>query len=224
MKKGILIALAFLALIGSIAYAITEYPVAEKTFYDTGNNDYQITVQVENGWQLIQGFHPYSIIAGSQIKESNIKAVYMYIPDMNKYVEIYPDQKLDNEGVDQSDNYYDDNAGLYSFWVYIDNVGTQNKLIYKVHINDLNNIEMKKGWNFVGMNPKFIGRSINQLKGECIIEKVYYWSAPAKRWFEFSTSEIISDEYLSRGLVIKVNGACSFSDSRIISPPPAIPN
>ena len=30
-------------------------------------NDYQVTIEVSDGWNLIQGFHPNTIASGSQI-------------------------------------------------------------------------------------------------------------------------------------------------------------
>ena len=203
-------------------------------------NDYQVTIEVSDGWNLIQGFHPNTIASGSQITVSNIRAVFMYSPDKNRYIEIYPDQRLDNEGINKDDEYYDDNAGLYSYWVYVENIrtcndlacdvkgGPLNKLVYNVHLTNLKNIQMKKGWNFVGINTGFTGKSLNQLNGDCNIQKVWAWNnqelSGGGNWDLVDVNEDkFTERVMFKGIIVKVSDNCMFSSGGNGIGPPELP-
>jgi len=233
---------------------------AQNWYYAVGDsqNDYQLTIEVKNGWNLLQGFHPSYISAGSQISASNVKAVFMYSPDKNKYFEIYPENKLPNSGLDQNDEYYDDGAGLYSYWVYIDNIqtcndpacevqgGKLNKLVYTIKFGEWAETPMKKGWNFVGINPDMYNGEYNPnqgnegeyfswdaIKGDCTYEKIYAWNPETQTWFTSMTSDLQIksydfDDFLGNGMLVKVSDACTLKRATTaggtITPPPVIPN
>jgi hypothetical protein len=252
MNKKFILPISLILLVGLAVFV----SATQNWFYNVGDsqNDYQLTIEVKEGWNLLQGFHPNFISAGSQVNAGNIKAVFMYSPDKNKYFEIYPENKLQNSGLDQNDEYYDDNAGLYSYWVYVDNLqtcndpaceipgGKLNKLVYTIHLIDLNNIQLKKGWNFVGINPNMYKGEYNPnegkegeyfswdaIKGDCVYEKIYAWNYETQTWFTSMTSDLQIksydfDDFLGIGMLVKVSNACTLKKSSVngggsVSPP-----
>ena len=254
MNKKIILPISLILLVGLAVFVSAN----QNWFYSVGSNDYQLTVEVTEGWNLLQGFYPEFISAGSQITSSSIKAVFMYSPEKNKYIEIYPENKLPTSGLSQSDEYYDDGAGLYSYWVYIENIqtcndpacevqgGKLNKLVYTLHLTDLDNIQMKKGWNFVGINPNLYNGEYNPnegyegeyfswdaIKNDCSYEKIYFWNPETKGWTQISSDTQIKsydfDDFLGNGMLVKVTNECtlkspSASSGGTITPPPTIPN
>jgi hypothetical protein len=223
MDKKFILPIVLLTLV-SLAFLVS----AENWFYNVGSsqNDYQLTIEVKEGWNLIQGFHPNFISAGSQVNSGNIKAVFMYSPDKNKYIETYPENKLPTSGLSQSDEYYDDNAGLYSYWVYVDNLqtcndpaceipgGRLNKLVYTIRIVDLTNIQLKNGWNFVGINPTMLGKSMNEIKNDCEINKIYLFDEANNQWGTIlnlldSKTILEQEAEVGKGFLIKVSADCT---------------
>jgi len=230
MNKNIIFMISLILLVGIVGFVSAD----QNWFYSVGFNDYQLTVEVTEGWNLVMGFYPEFISAGSQITASNIKAVFMYSPDMNDYIPLYPKLELSREflisnGIDGQDEYYDDSAGLYSYWVYVENIqtcnnpacevqgGKLNKLVYTIHLTDLDNIQMKKGWNFVGINSKMIGEGgqprAQDLAGTCNIEKSYFFNPEDQQWNVFPLNEDFSSEASGSGWVIKVSNDCKLGTS-----------
>lgn len=232
-------------------------------FYSVGSNDYQLTIEVREGWNLLQGFHPSFISAGSQIT-ANIKAVFMYIPDNNKYLQIYPYsdsamKELDAIGRAKNDEYYDDAASLYAYWVYIENIqtcndpacevqgGAVNKLVYTIGLThgEWAEIPMKKGWNFVGINPNMYNGKLDQnnpnqvregeyfswdaIKGDCTYEKIYYWNPEKQSWNAMASDLQLKsydfDDFLGNGMLVKVSKNCNLKKPTISEniSPPALP-
>ncbi len=204
---------------------------------ELGSGRYKVEVKVREGWNLLQGFHPDLISTESPITTSNIKAVFMYSPDLNKYIEMYPSFKLPSAGLDQNDEYYDDASSAYAYWVYIEDVGNLNKLIYTIKFGE-GDIQMKKGWNFVGINsfmtidvntasPEEEEKyTLNNFKGNCNFEKVYHFESVIQEWSPNLVNDHFMNEELDNavaglGILIKVSDNCHLGSggSGDIGPP-----
>ena len=68
MKTKIFLSKAILSFLSLAVFVSAN----QNWFYSVGSNDYQLTVEVTEGWNLLQGFYPEFISAGSQITASNI--------------------------------------------------------------------------------------------------------------------------------------------------------
>ena len=220
-KEFVIIGIFALILIGVGFVCATGIKIAQ--------GEYQMNVKIHEGWNIIEGFHPNFLLPDSEITSGDITAVFMYAPDLNKYIEVYPTNKISESGINQNDEYYDDEAGAYSYWVYSKKDGN---LKYQPHIIEPNNIAMKTGWNFLGINPEMKGKSLNELKGTCTYEKVNYFEASQQAWSpnyalnSRDKDEKMTDDALGLGVLIKVPSDCilSVSGSNSNLNPPQIPN
>ena len=102
----------------------------------TGGNDgqYIVEVVVVKGWKVIAGIVPNEAIAvDSEIKSSDIKAVWYYAPNLKKYVQIHPN-------LDMSAQIDDDVALTSAMWVYSDKAGRLKYSTLEDYILWLHNI------------------------------------------------------------------------------------
>lgn len=239
MNKRIILPIALLILV-SLAFLVS----AITNFEEISQTEFKVIRSLNPGWNLVMGFIPSSILSESDIKLEDIKAIFMYIPDNNKYLQIYPYsdsamKELDAIGRAKNDEYYDDGANLYAYWVYSEKGGN---LIYKLKLFSLNQpipIELKKGWNFVGVNPQFMMKKLGDFKGNCNIERIAAWNnnqftiiKPGDVLNDMPSFEdlILADnnQDFGAGILFKVSSSCeltpgssSSADSGIN--PPTIP-
>lgn len=220
-----------IAIVTLFALAVFVSALDQNFVFD--DNSYKIEVQVYNGWNLLTYFNPDYIAEESVIKKSDISAVFLYSPDLNKYIETYPNFNLPNSGLDSNDEYYDDASGFYAQWVYVNR--PSETLIYEIpwyqgiYESSLSEgiINMKKGWNFIGINPAFMGKTIEEVKGNCEIQKVAIWMNNEQDWDVQSSSAIQTRDFqnwlLGEGIIIKVADTCTLGGSSSLINPPVIP-
>lgn len=212
MKKLFLFSIIFLLICPILVNALQNSFIALRSpdpGYELNYNDYEVTVGLKKGWNLVMGFYPDFISSDSYIKKENIKAIFMYSPDLNKYIMMYPQFELPNAGLSQSDEYYDDLANLYSYWVYSDKDGM---LIYNLnHLSYeyMKNIPMKTGWNFVGVNPNMADVNVEDFAGTCNIEKVYFFNPYSQNWINVRVrGDDFESNMVGGGALIKVSNKC----------------
>jgi len=239
MKKIILV------LFLTILVTVPLFTLAIKNkFYQEGSH-HQVTVNVANGWNLIQGFHPDYISAESQIGKNDVKIIFAYSPDLNKYIELYPNLRIQDSGVNKTDEYYGKYLNLRAHWVYSTKAG---KLTYKINhpVGEdtfMANFILKKGWNFVGINPEMFTGDYNtyqsyegqyfswdSIKGSCAYEKIYIWNWETQKWLAMDSNLKASasdfSEFLGSGMLVKVTTDCKLVGPKKTSTinPPGIPN
>jgi hypothetical protein len=49
-----------------------------------------VSVQMDDGWNLVYGFPNVNAINGGDIPKENIKAIYTFIPTIQEYAMVYP--------------------------------------------------------------------------------------------------------------------------------------
>lgn len=188
----------------------------------TGGNDspYLVEVDVVKGWNIIAGILPNeAITADSQIKVSDIKAVWYYAPNLKKYVQIHPN-------LDMSAQIDDDVALTSSMWVYSNKVG---RLKYST-LEDYMPLSMRtlsSGYNFFTITPDIEGLTFEDIEGGCNIEKIFGWDSSVQNWVVFPLDEDFHKDTMGFGLIVKVSSDCTLnklSDSNVVSPPPIIPS
>jgi hypothetical protein len=107
-------------------------------------------------------------------------------------------------------------------WVYSDKVGVL-KMKYDANLI-MNEVKLQSGWNFVKITPEFSGKSINQIKGSCNIQKIYGFES--ENWVEmpsheWSDSSIFTSDILhGRGLAVKAVSVCTLHDLENLPPIP----
>lgn len=212
MKKIVVLAVLFLAVIGAV-------------FVSASTS--QGTIRIEKGWNLIQGFNLGSL-EGQAFDSSHIKAIYGFDSVRQEYVRGYPnpeDAKLDNSMPNGGDleDYLEESA----VWVYSDEASTTNYRLQEPL--PLNERQLYSGWNFVGISkdmiPSPFDANLKDIKGNCNIEKSYFWIASMQRWEDAPVEYAqLEENSIGSGWLVKVSNDCKLgSTAGDVSPPPALP-
>ena len=189
-------------------------------------------IQIDKGWNLIYRFYNPSeqILPDSEVKSSDIKAIYGFVPTVQKYVEVYPniqdDGNFNKYGID--DGYLADGG----FWVYSDKSGFLSYTGLEEE-TPISNRQLYKGWNFVGISHEMLNTFVES--GTCEIERMFY--CERGQW-DILTEDILSSVGMSYNkfnvadneqdvghvVLVKVGENCMLDlSSETINPPP-IPN
>jgi len=182
--------------------------------------------QFEKGWNLVYGFTSPERLSGGEVISENIKAVYILKQPTQEFVRIYPNPETKKlEGI--QDSYYEKTAQF----VYSDVAGRSEYLFEEpLPPTYWNEHQIYKGWNLVGLSNYMVESSSNpdltleDIKGTCNIEKVYYFFDG--KWVVFDYPEMDST-LLLKGLLIKVSNDCvlgMIDEESTVNPPPQIPN
>jgi len=166
-------------------------------------------VSIEKGWNLIAGLDDRKIDSDSEIGLSDIKVIWSYSPFQKKYLRVYPNpEEIVEEGTDE------DYPFTSSMWVYSEKKG---KLKYRLNDDDpfIEGRDLFSGWNFITIAPEIIGKSLQEIKGTCIIESsddVQFWLAESQEWDSksgFLDFSFESNSLEGKGMVIKVPSDCN---------------
>jgi len=178
---------------------------------------------IYKGWNLVYGFQSSEQI--DTIDKSNIRAIYAFIPTTQQYLRAWPNP--DEKAWQNLDKVIDDHELLQTaYWVYSDITieGSLNGLShfteYWVYDAPVHYTErpIYKGWNFIGVTKDMISGSkdtnLKDIKGNCDIEKSYFWIAEMQKWedapIEYAQLE---ERSLGSGWVIKVSDNCKLGTS-----------
>ncbi len=180
-----------------------------------------ISIYLHKGWNLVQGLSGVELVTGGEgIQADDIKAIFGLNPNNKKYVRFYP--SMEKEEI--SNLRYVSNM---TFWVYSDKDGS---IFYKPVKPEITKFTRPAGWNIISIEPEFIGKSLDQIKGDCIFEKAYWWSPREQKFVNVlnNFTEISKHSTnIGTGLVIKSTNECKLnvvSNNVNILPPPQLPN
>jgi hypothetical protein len=210
MNKKIIMPIALLTLL-SLAVFVSAWTIE----YGTTINE---------GWNLVYAFIEPEQIQG--IEPSNIKAIYGFMPTTQEYVRFYPNPEMDKITLMDGDQFRNT-----AFWVYSDAEtgkefnGRYNGVEYWLAEEPIpyNERQLYEGWNFVGITSDMVGKSVEEIKGTCSIEKQYIWISSEKKWATFP--EMIYPSMAGKGFIIKVSEDCKLgTPTGEIDSPPTIPN
>ena len=102
------------------------------------------------GWNLVYGFASAEQLEGQVLEESNIKAVYAFIPTTQEYARAYPDPEYDK--LRQLD---DDELLNTAFWVYSDKAESSEYWL-ETEVVPYDQRQLYSGWNFFGLTSYLI--------------------------------------------------------------------
>jgi len=212
MKQKIFLTIAILSLL-SLAVFVSAWTT-------------EYGVPIYKGWNLVYSFMNPDQLEGQGFEAKNIKAVYGFLPDTQEYVRFYPNPDMNK--INQMDG---DQLRNTAFWVYSDSEtgkefnGIYNAIEYWLYENPIpyNERQIYKGWNFVGITSNMIGKNLNELKGNCNIEKSYAWWAKRQNWDLIDMNDApFSQNVIGQGIVLKVTENCKLGTSS--GTIPTVPN
>ena len=207
MNKKIILSIAFVIILASAVFVMAD------------NFNIHYKVYSDEGWNILQGFGAYSLISNfvsGDVTNTDVLAVYAYLPDENKYARVYPNPeiKVDDEELLNS-----------AFWVYLKKGGW---IEYDVEEEwaHADNKQLKSGWNFVGITKDIYRLQVKDWKGTCNVEKIAGYQ---RGWGVVDTNvneRTLADQEqdLGRGMIVKVSNDCTLkvnSGSNVA--PPQIP-
>jgi len=223
MDKRIIMFVGLITLVGLGVFVCA-------TMIKDSNGVYEVTIDLEKGWNIVAGTMPEEgILASSEIQLSDIKAMWYYSPLTKSYSQLYPEEIVDSEleiilfnrGVN-----VDDTILTSAVWVYSDKSGTIKYTTLEGY-PALEERRLYEGWNFVSITGDFLTTLKNQNFGSCDIRKSYFYDIANQEWIVFPYSNIEGftwegDTILGYGLIIKVSSDCTLGTSTGdgTSPPP----
>lgn len=181
----------------------------------------QKTIYIHKGWNLVQGLASREWITGGiDLEKRNIKAIFVLNPLNKKYVRFYPSPIREEVNELQA-------IEFLTYWVYSDGEGTLNYETAKPETRF--RFAWPAGWNIISIIPEFIGKSLESIKGNCVIEKIYWWSPREQKFLDVRNafSELTEEgSNVGSGLVLKFSNECKLGvlESNNITPPPQLPN
>jgi len=204
-----------------IAFAIV---LASAVFVIAANWATEVNFDFDEGWNLVYGLQTPDQLDGQVLEKQNIKAIYAFIPSTQQYLRAWPNP--DSKAWEDLDKIMDDHELLQTaFWVYTDKGAISEYWLYDSP-KPYTERQIYKGWNFVGITPDMISDSeIGNLKGNCNIEKSYFWVNEFQEWRDLPLSSKFNDNrFVGFAWVIKVSNNCNFGTSLNIPQVPQMPN
>lgn len=229
MNKKFILPFALITLLGLAVF------VSALDGVMTGGNDkpYTVEVSVEKGWNIIAGIMPNeAITADSEIKASNLKAVWYYAPNLKKYIQVYPETSDLFSQVD------DDVALTSAMWVYSDKAGRLKYSTLEDYM-PLDLRELSAGYNFVTITPDMYVGVLdgagydyeyfiwNKIKRDCNLQSIHAWNPETKGWITVDANMNFGEEindFIGMGMVVKVLNNCKLSrPTDGVNQPPQLP-
>ncbi len=182
---------------------------------------------IYKGWNLIYGFPEPSVLSGG-FDASNIKYIYVFIPNIQEYARVYPNPE--NDKINQIGDGYLIQTPM---WVYstsetdVNFNGIYNAVEYQTQEHlPLGELTLFGGWNFVAITPYMIGKKLGDMKGNCNIERLYFWDSQKQEWYsENLLTKTIPNDIVNLGLVMKVSNNCNLGGQGSgLGLPPGLPD
>ncbi len=231
MNRKLVLSLSLVLLVGIVGFVSAKMTIISSA---DSIKSYDATIPISAGWNLVYGtFIHYdgSISLDSEIKKEDIKAVYFYSREENKYLQVYPTEKEYGNYVRNLRINGDNNKISYAmqspYWVYSSKSGLLRYNLRAIYDDDnqivltTNSFLLSSGWNFVTPSSQFNDKTIDDLKGNCEIERAYGYDSGWKDWSKVEFRE----EGIGLGVVVKVKNDCKFGTvAEKIPSIPTIPN
>jgi len=185
------------------------------------------TASFLEGWNLIWGFPNPEWLSGAELIPKNIKAIYALYPGTNEYVRFYPNPEL--EKIKDSNFRWDTYTNIGAFLVYSDKQAIREEY-WTMNPAPLDVVQLRSGWNFIGITPEFNGLSMNEIKGDCDIIKAGGFDTATNNWDIMTESQMDQKAFVEnsifepgRGIVVKVSSDCTLGGSGGGVSPPGLP-
>jgi len=204
-------------------------------------------VNLQQGWNIVASgvfAQNQTILSDSEIKSSDIGAIFYYSPSQNKYLQIYPYPQTTNEqqeynSIFEREEQLEENFQIESraVWVYSNKAGT-----LKFETDDvlpLSQRQLRNGWNFVSMTSEFKMKKLSQFKGTCSINQIAIYNS--NDWIILDANALLQGDYndlpsnwedlilsdsdsdVGYGILFKVSSDCKLATSGSSVNPPQLP-
>ena len=208
--------ISFLLLFGSVfVMANSQQGLEDRIIFD---------VEIMEGWNLLaSGAWASEVLPDSQVKASDIRAIFYYSPSQREYLQIFPRPSTEIENQEYNAFVENENALEGNFqiesrasWVYSDRAG-----VLRFETDDVLPFTERKlspGWNFVSITSDAGDYWMdNSFEGFCNVEGSYFWDFANKKWLPFPSYRPYDfswdgDSIHGHGIVLKVTDDCVLGD------------
>lgn len=189
----------------------------------------QESISLRKGWNLVSfsAFRSLFNTSGpSNLNNLDLEAIYTYDRNKNEYIRIHPSIEVASYILfNTSETGETTNTAI---WVLAKKDTTYKFKEVQSFPASLNNVKLKKGWNFLTFVPNMTGNSLNKWIGDCEVEKASIWSESGQGWDTADESKgdfnaNLPGSLLWKGLVLKVYNNCTLKDPEKVSPEVIIP-
>ena len=240
MKTKITMLLALLVLV-SLSVFVSAYFAPS---YDESTN--KITYNIQRaGWYLVPlGFNldgcQREMIGENEWRNTGlVKAGWVWSPTLKKYLGGKDFNRFEGTQAELQ-QFEDDRNSKYLYaapklggaWVYIAGECEIGDYLGAGSLDDpalreaFSQYRLAKGWNFFTITPSYLGKSLNEIKGNCEIVRMAEWDADSQSWITSGWEEELDGPITNVGkvLVIKVSETCNLGlESSGSGQPPALP-
>lgn len=201
---------------------------------------YEIEITYHPGWNIV----PY-VVGTSEfiVNECDFYASYYWSPTERQYFGgLYGSGSSEfsqKVAEDAALNYYTATTYMGAGWVYSKNycvtktqLGSPGAQTWNEQYKDqvFSGLVLKKGWNFVTVNPFMVGLKWEEILSECNLEAVNMWDAREQKWGFESSSEAVqyliapnvfalNEMQVGNTYVMKFEDDCYFSQGTSGGPP-----
>ena len=104
-----------------------------------------------------------------------------------------------------------------AFWIYTRQETSITAFVETyTSYSDLNLVE---GWNFVPITDDMIGGYLEDILGDCDLERLYLWKPGTQEWEKISLEYSFSRDQFGYGFLIKAKNYCRLAGPEITPPP-----
>jgi hypothetical protein len=196
------------------------------TFASWDSAEREIHIPIEKGWNLVYAGYSELNYGESPVKGNDFNPKCFYRSDLKEYAcfnddtDLNTDPKWDWIRLLMDDAEKKNKLLQSSLWVYSQKEG--DMILHWDAMNeqhlDLSYYNMDAGWNFCSVVPPMVGYSLDELKGDCEIEKAYFYDNVNVDWVEMDTSQVFDASVGGHGFVMRVRETCTLVKSQPIVP------
>jgi len=168
----------------------------------------KVSIKLYTGWNLIS--LPGKLIRFDNTGLGSKLIGFVYLKEEQKYVTLKEAEKILGDDLRE---YLMKNA----FWVYSRQDTTLT--VYVDRYVSSSDLDLVAGWNLVPITEDMIGGYLEDIMGDCDLEKLYKWDAKNQKWEKISLSYSFSGSMFGYGFLVKANNNCKLIGPEITPPP-----
>jgi hypothetical protein len=159
-------------------------------------------VTIKSGWNLISLPAQYLTYSAANTCQPDERwSIWWYYPPLGKFINQYQGEQ------------YGDNVWQYvvktGFWVYSPDECTLAWGVTGEYYTADDLPMLYKGWNMVMFSKDMVGRTIEDVKGDCKISRSFVWNEGSNSWQELDLSMEIPKNAVGHGWVARVEENCN---------------
>ncbi|RMF54686.1 hypothetical protein D6745_04515 [Candidatus Woesearchaeota archaeon] len=171
----------------------------------------EFKVKLERGWNLVGIPGTLQRFMTSECTKDKKLIAFVYLKEEGKYVTLQ-----------EAKRFYGTELGEFlaknAIWIYAYESCNLEAVLKERTI--LNNIYLTPGWNMIPITHEMIGKSFDELFGECSLERVYSWDKHNQEWHNLETSgKLLHENMINQGIIVKVGDYCRLGSYGILTPP-----